>query len=326
MVVRISPSVLLVGFNICFEGDSQRLKEILLRVMSFQLGYPVLDILNTDIHFCPTMTKLKTKTSFSDEVQTLRITFTSKQWQISPTPRICLDEKMDLGFGDNNQKVGNLAQRVLLESAKAQEAVLQDELDQYDTLLDDTTTLAELRAKRLQEMQQEQKMIHTWRSLGHGTYQDLGQGQDSRDAAQDFFRVVKESERVVALFYRPATEVCQVLHKHLAKLADQHLETRFVKINVQDCDITRKGASFLVERLKVIVMPTIVLVNQQKVVHQIRGLDELGGADFTTRSLERLLVAHQVLKANLDDDDFGEDDEAYESHSRNINRVRVNDR
>jgi hypothetical protein len=48
------------------------------------------------------------------------------------------------------------------------------------------------------------------------------------------------------------------MDKHLAILAKQHLETRFLKINAEK-------SPFLTERLKIFMLPTLALVLKGKV-------------------------------------------------------------
>ena len=48
---------------------------------------------------------------------------------------------MDLGFGNANQVVGNVASRMALQAAKVQEQVLEEEMKAYDVLLDDDDAL-----------------------------------------------------------------------------------------------------------------------------------------------------------------------------------------
>lgn len=50
----------------------------------------------------------------------------------------------------------------------------------------------------------------------------------------------------------------QVMDKHLAILAKQHIETRFVKINAEK-------SPYLSEKLRIVVLPTLALVKNAKV-------------------------------------------------------------
>ena len=134
--------------------------------------------------------------------------------------------------------------------------------------------------------------------MGHGTYEELGVGAD---VAKSFFAAAKQSERLVVHFYRPTTRQCDYFHRALEQLAPKHLETKFIKINVEGCDDVREGgagagAKYLVEKLGVVVMPTLLIVKDRKAVHQLRGFDELGGrVEFTVNELAYVLGGHGAL-------------------------------
>lgn len=111
---------------------------------------------------------------------------------------------------------------------------------------------------------------------------------------KEFFQAAKKSQRMVVHFYRPVTFRCQIVDAHLATLAQEHVETRFVKIDAEK-------NPFLVERLGVIMMPTIVLIKDGKTEHALHGFDELGGTDdFTTTDMAYILSTHGML--NFDGD------------------------
>lgn len=121
-----------------------------------------------------------------------------------------------------------------------------------------------------------------WRSQGHGTYHEIGD-------EKDWFQECKSNERLVCHFYRSTTKYCEVVDKHLQKLAPEHLETRFVKINAEKCP-------FLVQRLKIVVMPTIVCTKDNYTADMIEGFTELGNtADFTTLALAQRLAKNGIL-------------------------------
>jgi hypothetical protein len=226
---------------------------------------------------------------------------------------------MDLGFGDQNQVFGQATANVLLQGAKAQEENLNAELAQYDRLLEDDEGIEALRQKRLAQLQKQHAQQKKWKALGHGGYTELGEGQDARDVSREFFEASKESDRLVVHFYRPSTRYCDVFHAHLAKLAPKHMETRFVKINVEDCDHQGAGASFLVERLGVVIMPTLLLVKDRKAFHHIKGFDEVGGTEeFSERALAYVLGCHGVIDPR-DDEEVPED----MLKSKGINSIRI---
>jgi thiol-disulfide isomerase/thioredoxin len=239
---------------------------------------------------------------------------------------------MDLGFGSKNQEFGQAAASVLLRGAEAQEQTIDAELAQYDRALrsgvdvniDDDEGLQSIRERRLRQLQQQHDQNKKWKELGHGTYTELGSGGSggtSTDIAKEFFKTTKESDRVVIHFYRPSTRSCDAFHALLSKLAPKHVETKFIKINVEGADHENgTSASFLVEKLGVIIMPTLVLVKDRKVVHHLRGFDELGGTeDVSPQMLAHVLGLYGVT-------DLQDDEEVPEEilKAKGINSIRIN--
>mmetsp|Transcript_30409 Transcript_30409/g.44706 ORF Transcript_30409/g.44706 Transcript_30409/m.44706 type:complete len:258 (-) Transcript_30409:56-829(-) len=218
---------------------------------------------------------------------------------------------MDLGFGNTNQSVGNAAANTLLRATQAQEAAIASEISKYDALLESNDSeLEKLRERRLAQMKAAQSQKAKWLEAGHGVYSDLssGGGGQQHDIAKAFFEAAKKSNRMVVHFHRPTTRQCDVFHAALEQLAPRHPETRFVKINVEGCDDVREGGSgvgakYLVEKLGIVVMPTLLIVKDRKAHHQVRGFDELGGKDdFTVNELAYVLGGHEALTRKDEED------------------------
>lgn len=207
---------------------------------------------------------------------------------------------MDLGFGSANQTIGQAASKAILNSQLAQEAAIDEQISQYDALLNASDdTLESIRAKRIATLKRNQLLQQKWRGMGHGTYDALGEGQHGGECAKAFFEASKKSNRLVIHFHRRTTRICDIFHKHLEIIAHEHLETKFVKIDVE----SGGGADFLVEKLGVVIMPTILIVKDRKAVHHVRGFDELGGTeDFSTRTLEYVLGVHGGIHRKDDDE------------------------
>lgn len=82
---------------------------------------------------------------------------------------------------------------------------------------------------------------------------------------------------------------CKILDKHLAILAKKHVETKFLKLNVEK-------APFLSERLRIKVIPTLALLINGKTKDYVVGFTDLGNTDeFSTEMLEWRLGCGGVI-------------------------------
>ena len=79
------------------------------------------------------------------------------------------------------------------------------------------------------------------------------------------------------------------MDKHLGILARSHVETKFVKINAEK-------SPYLVEKLKIFMLPTLALVKKEKVEEYIVGFDPFGGTDdFPTSVVAQHLEAYGLI-------------------------------
>ncbi|KAJ4792042.1 Thioredoxin domain-containing protein [Rhynchospora pubera] len=178
----------------------------------------------------------------------------------------------------DESQVAQIVEKQVLTVAKAVEDKIDEEIAALDLL--DLDDLEALRERRLQQMKKMAEKRSKWVSLGHGEYTEIGE--------KEFFAAVKASERVVCHFYRENWP-CKVMDKHLAILAKQHMETRFLKVHAEK-------SPFLTEKLRIVVLPTLALVKNAKVDDYVVGFDELGGSDgFSTEVLEERLARAKVI-------------------------------
>ncbi|XP_057788180.1 thioredoxin domain-containing protein 9 homolog [Salvia miltiorrhiza] len=179
----------------------------------------------------------------------------------------------------DNSVVREILEQQVLSVAKAVEEKIDDQISALDRM--DPDDIEALRERRLQQMKKMAEKRSRWISLGHGEYSEIHN-------EKEFFSIVKASERVVCHFYRENWP-CKVVDKHLAILAKQHIETRFVKLNAEK-------SPFLSEKLRIVVLPTLALVKNAKVEDYVVGFDELGGRDdFSTEELEERIAKAEVI-------------------------------
>ncbi|KAJ8350321.1 hypothetical protein SKAU_G00254510 [Synaphobranchus kaupii] len=157
---------------------------------------------------------------------------------------------------------------------------LDAELEKLEKM--DEDELETLKERRLDALKKAQKQKQEWLSNGHGEYREI-------PSEKDFFSEVKESKNVVCHFYRDTAFRCKILDKHLSALAKKHLETKFIKLNVEK-------APFLTERLRIKVIPTMALVKDGKTKDYVVGFGDLGNTDeFSTEVLEWRLGCVDII-------------------------------
>lgn len=203
------------------------------------------------------------------------------------------------------EQIAAQVSRGILAAAQAEEAALDAQLKALENLGEDDFEV--LRQKRKLDMQKRARQEQDWRQLGHGRYSEIND-------TKEFFNAAKKSSRMVVHFSRSVTPRCQIVDAHFEKLAAKHLETRFVKIDAEK-------SPFLVERLQIVVMPTIVLIKDGRTDHSIMGFDEFGGTDdFTTDDVAFVLSRYGVLEYSGPDRD---EEVAERSAKANVNAIRM---
>merc|ERR1711959_23949 len=175
---------------------------------------------------------------------------------------------------------GDIKEKMVLSMAQQLEGAVDAQLAQMEEEMGD---LASLRKKRIQQMQKDAQLKKELAKIGHGKYEEIAD-------EKEFFATAKKSEGMVCHFYRDATWRCEIVDKHLKLLATKCFKTRFVKINAEK-------SPFLVERLKVFMLPTLACVSKGQVVDYVVGFDDLGGTDdFPTEALAARLATAGVCE------------------------------
>ncbi|XP_054643096.1 thioredoxin domain-containing protein 9 [Dunckerocampus dactyliophorus] len=178
-----------------------------------------------------------------------------------------------------NDMIENIT-KVLVQSAKLVEDQVDAELTKLNEM--DEDDFERMRERRLDALKKAQKQKQEWLSKGHGEYREI-------PSEKEFFSEVKESKNVVCHFYRNSTFRCKILDKHLSLLAKKHVETKFIKLNVEK-------APFLTERLRIKVIPTLALLIDGKSKDYVVGFTDLGNTDeFSTEMLEWRLGCADVI-------------------------------
>ncbi|KDQ64617.1 hypothetical protein JAAARDRAFT_52563 [Jaapia argillacea MUCL 33604] len=118
---------------------------------------------------------------------------------------------------------------------------------------------------------------------GHGLYMEI---EDEKQV----IRISASEPRCVIHFFHRDFRRCQIMDKHLAKLAPKYFDTRFIRVFVEN-------VPWLVERLSIKVLPCVICfvngVSKDKMV----GFEDLGNEDeFQTATLELRLLQNGMIR------------------------------
>merc|ERR1719198_2753823 len=171
--------------------------------------------------------------------------------------------------------------------------MIDEEISQLDNLGDDD--FAKLRAKRLDDMKKRQNEESQWAQTGHGTYAEITD-------TKEFFAACKASKRVAVHFCRPTSRYCEVIDGLMSKLAALHHETRFLKMQAEK-------TPYLCEKMLAdpdgnVIIPTVLLVNEGKVVYHVRGMEEIGGDEASPASLGLIMALNGMIETEAADDEY----------------------
>lgn len=161
----------------------------------------------------------------------------------------------------------------------------KDSLDSDDdfNIDEEDPTLRAIRERRMKEMKAVGEQMIENKAKGYGTYSEIVQ--------DEFLPEVTKNERVLCHFYHPDFERCKIYDLHLKTIAQSHLETKFITLNVEK-------APFFVEKLGLQVLPTVIYFQDGMARDRIVGFDGVSEKDdFPTLLLTRILVKCGALDA-----------------------------
>lgn len=184
---------------------------------------------------------------------------------------------------------------VAAEREKGKKQAMLDDEEEGD---DEDSGLREIRANRLKQIRAEERKKQEDLGKGHGQYRHIVQ--------DDFIKEMTASDVVICHFYHRDFPKCEIMHHHLQKLAQRHIETKFVKIDAEK-------TMFFVQKLAIRSMPTVVIFFDGVAKDKIIGFDGLVDEEtpenkqdeWPTIRLARLLAEKGAISSAkiVDDDD-----------------------
>ncbi|KAF9451664.1 thioredoxin-like protein [Macrolepiota fuliginosa MF-IS2] len=142
---------------------------------------------------------------------------------------------------------------------------------------------ATMRERGLETIKREMERMKGLRESQHGMYSEI---TDEKEVV----RISAREPRCIIHFYHSNFKRCEIMDKHLAKLAPKYFHTRFLRVFVENIP-------WLVERLSIKVLPCVICFIDGVSRERLIGFEEFGNNDsFDTAALEmRLLNAGLFL-------------------------------
>ncbi|KAF9008955.1 GTPase inhibitor [Cyathus striatus] len=185
-------------------------------------------------------------------------------------------------------RIDSLASRVLQPNIRRQ---YEDEDDDEDAIFAEleaeieNSDSAAVREHGMSVLKREMEHVKDMKVGHHGEYTEI---TDEKEV----IRVSAREHKCVVHFYHSDFKRCEVMDKHLAKLAAKYFETRFFRVFVEN-------VPWLVEKLQIKVLPCVVCFIDGVSKDRLIGFEDLGNVDnFETTVLElRLLMTGVIQKS-----------------------------
>jgi len=192
---------------------------------------------------------------------------------------------------ENNSRITSLAARLVEPNDDSNFRSRRDleENDDQDALFAELEEEIEnnsnsfMREHTLQVLKREMENVKQMKENEHGKYSEV---TDEKEVV----RVSAHEPRCVIHFYHSKFKRCEIMDKHLAKLAPKYFSTRFLRVFVENIP-------WLVEKLSIKVLPCVICFVDGVTKDRLVGFEELGNSDaFDTAVLELRLSSCGVIQ------------------------------
>ncbi|KAH9853552.1 thioredoxin-like protein [Lenzites betulinus] len=142
---------------------------------------------------------------------------------------------------------------------------------------------AAFREHGMEQLKREMEDLQRKKGDGHGQYREI---TDEKEV----MRLSAKEPRCVIHFFHSKFKRCEIMDKHLARIAPKYFNTLFIRVFVEN-------VPWLVERLAIQVLPCVMTFINGVSKDRIVGFEDLGNTDqFDTATLEWKLLNSGVVQ------------------------------
>ncbi|CDO71293.1 hypothetical protein BN946_scf184908.g50 [Trametes cinnabarina] len=168
-------------------------------------------------------------------------------------------------------------------SAHSEDALDEDEIFAELEAEIENDSSAAFRERGVEQLKREMNQLQQMRNDGHGQYREV---TDEKEV----IRLTANKPRCVVHFFHHKFKRCEIMDKHLARIAPKYFNTLFIKVFVEN-------VPWLVEKLAIKVLPCVMTFLNGVSKDRIVGFEELGNTDqFDTATLEWKLLNSGVIQ------------------------------
>lgn len=152
--------------------------------------------------------------------------------------------------------------------------------------LENDDALETYREERLSQLKKEFRLI----DRAVEDFGDLAGTVHYKNNEKELMDTVANANTAIVHFYQPAFSRCQAMNDLLSLVAEKHLPIQVLAIQAED-------APFLVSKLKVKILPFVVIYKQGREVSRIVGFEGIGGSEkgASLQSFEAFLMLRGLI-------------------------------
>ncbi|KLO14948.1 thioredoxin-like protein [Schizopora paradoxa] len=148
--------------------------------------------------------------------------------------------------------------------------------------IDENFDMAALREQRLEELQQEMRIVKDMKD------QNFGKLTEMKDE-KEVLKTSASEKRCVIHFYHHDFKRCQIMNDSLAAIAPKYFNTRFLRVFVEN-------VPWLVEKLQIKILPCVICFIDGVAKDRLIGFEALGNSEtFEIAALELQLQTIGVI-------------------------------
>jgi thiol-disulfide isomerase/thioredoxin len=196
--------------------------------------------------------------------------------------QLAFDIVKDKAIEDKTKEIMKEQEEKQKEQEKLKKLKEEDEDDDFDEVDSEEERImkAELEKMKGEALKKKEQAARRAKEK-YGQYREI--------IETEFLDTCLKNKRVVCHFYHNDFERCKILDNHIKKIANEHPETLFIRINAEK-------TPFFTAKLNIRVLPTLIMFVDGKAIGRFIGFQDFGMTDdFPTINISRKLVLYKMI-------------------------------